>query len=72
MRSYHYRLTVDAIQFSSADYESQCEFLAKACNNPIEHDCTIGFFSCPFGVRCGGVTKEDWMKVLEPSENNNV
>lgn len=71
MLNKHYKLNVDAIRFSAFNHKDECEYLATKCNT--DDYCTVGYLSCPFiGKRCENITTEDWMNVLEPSENNNV
>ena len=66
MPSYHYKLNVDAIQFSELNHKEECGFMADRCR--CSPHCTIGFLSCPFtDKRCENITAEDWMNVLIPS-----
>ena len=67
MPSYHYKLVVDAVEFSEFNHEEQCGYMAEKCNNDA-NGCTIGYLTCPFiGKRCSKITAEDWMEVLVPS-----
>lgn len=68
MSSYHYKLTVDAIQFTTFNHNEECDWMAEQCRTCSDGHCTIGYLSCPFpDKRCENITTEDWMKVLVPS-----
>ena len=45
MSSYHYKLTVDAIQFTTFNHNEECDWMAEQCRTCSDGHCTIGYLS---------------------------
>ena len=64
-----YKIVFDAV-YCVRSHEDLYETMATQCNDS-GIDCTVGFLNCPFSKDCSLITKDDWAKILIPSNTEN-